>query len=904
MGSRLFVLFFLITIYTVNASAQKMSEKLLVDTAAFSDWEQVNTPIVSKNGEYASFVVTNVKTKSSLLVIKAIDRDSEMEWSNSTGVSFTDDSRFALFIKNPDSLCVVELSTRIEKYIPNVTSFQIFGEKDAEWLLYRLKGSSRLHILKNMKTGKECVFTDVREYQIGPSGHCLLLISENNEGIQSLNVMELPKGNIKLIWKGKLTSKPIFDNKGIQLAFVAENKLVWTYKIGMDKALLLFDSQSNDLIPNLKFDGLSYFSKDGNQLFFRMKENRALTLQPKLEGVNVDIWSYTDAKLQSQQLKELVQKKARAFMSVFDIKNHKIIRLEHENEEMVPGQIIEDLVLVRNKGIGDNEYEWHWNNEAKETYFLISIQSGARNKISNNSIIKPSLSLSGKYVIYYDGDNRNYFSYETKTGLVRNLTHNIRTTWTSYKWSDAPVGIYRPLGIAGFSENDGVILIYDQYDIWCIDPSGSKAPYCLTNGYGRTHNIVFRLSPKYYIKPVQKNEELLLSAFDRNSKDNGFYTVKLGKLGDPHLLTMGPYMYTNPPEEYIGGEFPQAFHTKKGAVWLLKRMSAEESPNWFYTTDFKSFKQLTFVYPEKAYNWLRTELVNFTTLDHKRSQGVLYKPENFDPNRKYPVIVHYYEKKSDKLHIFQRPLPIYAEINIPWFVSNGFLVFTPDINYEIGFPGESALNSIMGAANYLKQFKWVDSTKMGLQGHSFGGYETNYIISRTGFFAAAEAASGWGNFISSYNSVRLLSDGTSRQSYYEMVRQRLGVTLWQGANYFIDNSPIFNADKISTPLLLMNNKEDSDVFWEQGIEFFTALRRLGKKVWMLQYDGEGHGLWWSQKNAIDFTIRTTQFFNHYLKGEKSPKWMVGGIPAEKKGFDDGLQLIDATPGLGLFNKIK
>jgi len=241
---------------------------------------------------------------------------------------------------------------------------------------------------------------------------------------------------------------------------------------------------------------------------------------------------------------------------------------------------------------------------------------------------------------------------------------------------------------------------------------------------------------------------------------------------------------------------------------------------------------------------------------------------------------------SDGLYDFNFP-GWSINVNVPYFVSNGYLVFLPDIIYKIGEPGQSALNAVESAARYLSRMPWVDSTRMAIQGHSFGGYETNYIVTHSHLFAAAATFAGTSDWISAYGELEFGS-GLPRQSKYEIGQDRLGASLWQRPDLYVKNSPIFSADQVTTPLLIVANKEDGGVPFEQGVELYMALRRLNKKVWMLQYDGEGHSV--SGKNAADYTIRLTQFFDHYLKGAAPPVWMTQGIPASLKGIKAGYEL--------------
>jgi dipeptidyl aminopeptidase/acylaminoacyl peptidase len=297
---------------------------------------------------------------------------------------------------------------------------------------------------------------------------------------------------------------------------------------------------------------------------------------------------------------------------------------------------------------------------------------------------------------------------------------------------------------------------------------------------------------------------------------------------------------------------------------------------------------------------MTSSLVTYPVSDGTFSCGILYKPENFDPQKRYPIIFHYYDKLSAGLHGYLKPDFDGGAINIPYYVSNGYLVFTPDIHYRTGYTGRSAFRSIVAAALYLSKLPWVDKRRMGLQGHSFGGYETNYVVTHTSLFAAACSGSSWADFVSAYNDINRLGSGVSRQGMYEFDHERMGAPLWKMKSQYIENSPIFDADRVTTPLLMMNNKSDDDVSFHNGVAFFNALRRLGKKVWMLQYDGEKHAIN-DPIAAADFHIRMKQFFDHYLIGKPAPKWMVEGIPAKMKGIELGYELepVGVEPGPGL-----
>jgi dipeptidyl aminopeptidase/acylaminoacyl peptidase len=292
---------------------------------------------------------------------------------------------------------------------------------------------------------------------------------------------------------------------------------------------------------------------------------------------------------------------------------------------------------------------------------------------------------------------------------------------------------------------------------------------------------------------------------------------------------------------------------------------------------------------QKDYNWGTANLYQWKALNGKTASGILYKPEDFDSTRKYPMLIYFYERHSNDLNNYQPPTPTGSRINIPFFVSRGYLVFTPDIVYTKGHPGKDAYTYVVSGAQSLSKKKWVDASRIGIQGQSWGGYQVAYLITATNMFRAAWAGAPVVNMFSAYGGIRWES-GSNRQFQYEKGQSRIGFTPWENPGLYIENSPLFHLKKVNTPLVIMANDADGAVPWYQGIEFFTAMRRLGKKVWMLNYNGEAHNLV-ERKNKKDIQIRQQQYFDWLLKGEAPPKWITEGVPAVRKGKDWGLELV-------------
>lgn len=896
---RLFLIALLSLSFISSLQAQTsphIKGKAPIDFSVFDKWPFVQSALISNNGNFVCCIVYDPIKGSPQILLKSI-RDNWIYEQQADNCRFTNDSKKAIIKNSGDSLCIIELETKKIEYIPNIVSYKT-PEQVGNGIAYLLTANNKLKIQDSL--GRFWELDSIVDYYFSKDGSYLIAKRENRENqkkVRTVIWIDLIKNDRKEIWRSNNESADAINfvlcPNQPQLVFLvsdgkagdAVSKSVWYFENGQNVASPLIDTSSFNkmdvTVSNIDYNG---FSPDGNGVFIGLIKKNVSPPDP--EKVRVDVWSYKDPKLQSQQLNELKP----VIDGLINIRDKTVIRIGSDNEKMIGKN--EDYALVVNCKGADNE--WNWNKTSLFTVYLVSLKNGTRTVI-NESVKGPvdiafsySLLPGGKFIIYYDAGQKNYFSYEIATGVKRNLTSSIKTTWTTYVKRDVPMAPYMPIGIASAIDGGKAVLVYDQYDIFQIDPLGKTLPLNITNGYGRHNNIEFRLSLDR-IRILKRDEKIIVSGFNRANKNDGFYEIQLGKVNNPRQLISQPYVFKGTWEDDYYGPPIAPVKAKDASVYLVRRMSAKESPNYFWTEDFKIFNKVTNIHPEKNYNWLTTELITWKTYDNILSQGILYKPEDFNPHKKYPIIFYYYENSSEGLNGFPLPSVTSGPLNIPYYVSNGYLVFTPDMHYTIGHKGQSVVNTILSAARYLSRFSFIDTKHMGIQGHSRGGWQTDIIIAHTNIFAAAMSASGFCDFISLYNGTKSPRFGaTSRQSGFETGYQRIGATLWERPDLFIENSPVLKANKVTTPLLMMSNKLDNDIPFEQGIEFYTALRRLGKTVWMLQYDGQGHVVF--GKAAEDLEIRMKQFFDHYLKGACAPFWMTTGIPASMKGKELGYQL--------------
>jgi len=872
------------------------AQKPPVDTAAFFNWPTIQDwpyPAISNNGKYAMYSVKHIPKGSSTMMVHALNSDWKIGLPGVQKAAFTDDSRQLIFMLPQDSLCLFTLATEEKAYIPKVKSFQLFMQEGNEWMACQM--DTKALLLRNLANGIQRAYENVDSYVLSEDGATLILktVPDTAKGI-SLQWLDLSNGQVKEIWKGNDANDIRLDEAGKQLAFLSPDldttgKAIWLYKTGEEKAVALVNDQAPAMPENMELAGIDAFSKDGSKLFLQIKQKPAVQKIPGLVPVN--IWSYKDVKLQSQQLSEL-KAGAPAYLAAIDIQRpFSIQRIQQEHEKVNSRS---DHWMLLNYGEGDVS-EQYWNQAAEETTYLVSVNNGKRKPIL---VRRGTASPNGRYIIGYGTDEiwgSDLYIYDIATGIARNITSNIPVSPQDGENNILLTKESRVFRLAGWFPKDTGLLVYDNYDIWQIDPTGKKSAVNLTRGQNK--NWQFRLVHENVFGRilVQPAQPLLLKAFNTFTKKSGFYKLTLSNKAEPELLFAGNYAFEMFPTLKGRSYFLKARDTN---VYLVKREQTDKSPNIFSTVDFRTFLPISGEYPEKSVNWAVSELINFTTLDGFPIQAILYKPENFDAHKKYPLIIHYYEKKSDELNLYRSPVvPNGGALDIAWFVSHGYLVLLTDIHHKIGDSGKSIYNAVVGAAKYLSGRPYIDKYHIGIQGHSFGGYETNYLITHSDLFAAAVSSSGVSDLISSHGT--LWFGGIARHEYVERRGYRMGSPPWQNPSLYIKHTPIFHVKDITTPILLMNNKKDFNVRFEQGLEFFLALRRAGKRVWMLEYDNGGHGVWGEEYK--DYLLRMTQFFDHYLKGAPPPKWMTQGIPASRKGMETGFELdyTVKTPGPGL-----
>ena len=891
------------------------AQKKPLDHTVYDQWQSLKDVVLSNDGSWMSYTIApqegdailyvkNLKTKQAF----TIDRGTQAQFTENSSFliakikpTFNETRQAKISKKKPeempkDSLLIVDLQSNEIKKIASVKSFQL-AEKNSQTLVYLKdkkadinKEGSELVVL-TLQNKSERVFTNITQYQIHPYGQSVAAFQTKTKlNPSKLIVASSTDTTFKTLSSNIFNaSNLVWDEQGKQLAYLVEKdsthkalqkdlRLAY-YTEQADSAKYVFD-RTHNVMPNqytIGGDKKLNFSKSGAVLSLGIQPILPIkdTSLPEFDRVSVDIWNYNDANLQSTQLKSLEASLKSTEAIVFKPATNQFTYL---------GKINDRQIQMTNEGDGqfaianiDSNYtiESQWQGYGKRDLYLINVNTSQRHLIQKglkSSLVTPS--YDGSLIVFYDEISKQFKSFNTATLQTKQIAKDIQ--FPLYDEDNDVPDDPNAYGVAMWMDNHKSFILYDRYDLWLVDASGLNASQLLTKGRAsKTEYRFVKLDDEK--KVIGFKDRILLKSYNEINKKEG---IAILDMGNRSLFTIV--------------EQPMHFTTMVGAKntnqFIVMQEDEKNAANIFqytFTQEKQSPTAIATLNPQQnEYNWMQTQLVKWKAYTGKTAEGILYLPEDFDAKKKYPMIVYFYERNNQTLHNYLPPSPTPSRLNIPFFVSRGYVVFVPDIWYKKGYPGQGAYDYIVSGTRAMVQKGFIDSTRIGLQGQSWGGYQIAYLITKTNLYAAAWAGAPVVNMTSAYGGIRW-GAGINRQFQYEKTQSRIGANLWERPDLYIKNSPLFELNKVKTPIVIMSNDADDAVPWYQGIEMFTAMRRLSKPIWMLVYNNEAHNLV-ERKNRKDIQIREQQFFDHYLKGAPMPIWMSKGVPAIMKGRDLGL----------------
>ncbi|MCC5827440.1 prolyl oligopeptidase family serine peptidase [Alkalimonas sp.] len=659
-------------------------------------------------------------------------------------------------------------------------------------------------------------------------------------------------------------SRPDDDNKDQEIG-----QQLWHWPAEQNKAAPHVLAQDGWL---LSAQQAPRFSEDGRRVFVGFRpEPAAAAAVPSTPETEADlfsterllsdrrlqVWHGRDDRINPQQKAEYQQAKRRTAPAVFWLEDEKLVSLSNDVEDQLYVSEHSQAALISN----GRPYlqDMTWDGRFHDVWH-VNLHTGQRQQVlaRNRSIERAHLSPTGRYAVYQQAGQWQLF--DSQTGERRILGADAGVSWLDETHDrPEPAASY---GVAGWLADESAVLVYDRFDIWQLLLSGDSVNLTKSGREARQRFRLERTDPKALA--IEPAADLLLSRFDEENKNYGFYQLSLSRQTLKQLLADNKRFDLVEALPELGG-------------YLYSEQSFRQFPDlWWANADFSERRQLTEVNPQQAqFVWGDSHLIDWFTEDGERLQGVVITPDGYDANRRYPVLVYYYEQFSQRLHHFNQ-MRVNHRLNFPFYLGQDYVVFLPDVRFREGAPGPSATESLLPGIDRLIELGIADPNAIGLHGHSWSGYQTAFVVTETDRFAAAVAGAPVSNMTSAYSGIRWQT-GLARLFQYETGQSRLGVSMFEDRAPYIKNSPVFFADRIKTPLLIQFGDKDGAVPWEQGIELYLAMRRLNKEVVMLHYEGEGHHL---QRfaNKLDYSIKMLEFFNYYLKGEPAPDWWQQGMP--------------------------
>mgnify|MGYP000206345712 CR=1 FL=1 len=922
-----------------EATANQQNEKRPLELEDIMKFESIVAPQISDKGNWIGFVAQPDRGDSTYHIQSTVS-DTQYQVPFGSKATFSADGRFVAVTVKPklltreqadkkakkklkNNLVVIELATGKQQQFDAVERYALsdnYGylafakkqpksekgkhEKDSEALENKgekqektsdeksAKLFNKKHInfdvtLVNLADFSEQKLVDVDRFSFSPEKPLFAYSISTKDGIgNQLQVIDLTNNKSEvLVDEDKLSfSQLSWGKEGEKLAFLQASFV--DEKDTRSQTVKIWSS-SKHKTTTVKHSAAKWFvsdvyqptwSEDNKRLFLGLKPVIAKVdeVSPKPEteadlyntdklvaGRNLQIWHGDDALIKTNEKYQIKQDKKHTYRAVYHVKSKKFVQLA--DHELIRVKSTNNTKAV----IGSSDLKYRklrtWEGFFSD-FYIVDLKTGKKSLIAEklSSYTPVKLSESGRYAAFYK--DQAIWAFDRKTNKTINLTYKLKTSFANEDHDRASkVAGY---GIAGWLEGEKGILVYDKFDIWQLSLKLNDAK-CLTCDIGRPNARQFRIVDLDKKQDFfYKDDTLFIKSYNDDLKNHGFYQLNL-KTGE----------LTKQREE--NKKFKFVAKAEDADKLLFTREDFNEFPDlWVSDLNTANGKKLTHVNPQKEqFLWGESELVEWRSAMGKKHQGVLIKPANYVEGQQYPVVVYYYRRFSQRLYEFNA-MKVNHRPNFPYYTSNGYAVFLPDVHFEVGTPGHSTNKSILPGIQKIIDMGIADKNAIGLHGHSWSGYQTLHAITQTDVFAAAVSGAPVSNMTSAYSGIRL-GTGLARQFQYETGQSRIGASLFERRDLYIENSPVFFADRINTPLLMQFGDIDDAVPWQQGVEMYLAMRRLDKNVILLQYEGEPHHLK-KYPNKVDYTIKMKQYFDHYLKGAPAAKWMVEGEAYREK----------------------
>lgn len=893
-----------------------------LDYRAYDSWSDARDTTLSPDGSTLTYVVTP-EDADPTLVVRTLPTGKERTQLRGSSPAFVDVGRFVLFThlaprkeidtaKNADKpasqqpksgLGMLDLRSSAAAEIVDKVKTYVYPSDRGSTIAYlaeptpapspsasptaspsplKTKAPASMLTIRDLESSTQHTIANVSEVAESANGSFIVYATQSADGTRDgVHVYDVAKDTTYDVLSGAGRYRNLaIARDGSSLAFLSD---VATYSADAPHdALYVTDLRSTPIAAVKAVDagnsnGKVSYSRDGRRIFFGTAPAPTPTPSNTPQPVKVDIWAWTDQVLQSQQRHDADQDRRHTYLAMYDVPARHFVQLASKTMPKVVSNENPSSAL----GIDDRAYRraTSWLGEDYADAYAINLLDGSRRLLARRAS-QATLSADGRYVLAWDQSLQRWIAYSTSSGKRVVLGAHANTSF-ALEDDDHPEPP-QPYGEGGWIGGDRGVLLYDRYDVWLADPQTGAAK-ALTAGAGRRMHTVFSpVQPDPQAQAYDPHAPILLSLIDEQTLASGYARVPATG-GTPQTLLRADEIVNGLRQPFAGGLHDLGLApvaARNAPVYAFTRQSFRYKELWTSDTAFKHPQQVSSLHPQQAqYRWGSERLIHYRAKDGTPLRAVMLVPDGLQRNAHAPMLVYFYETYSSYYHTYFAPAPGTSP-NLTRYVSNGYVVLLPDVRYRIGHPGESAVNCLLPAVDAAVKTGYVDPKHVGIAGHSWAAYQINYLITRTHRFRAVEAGAAVDDMISAYGGIRLES-GVVREGQYEHGQSRIGAAPWDRPDLYIENSGLFHINNITTPYLSVHNDGDTAVPQFQGIEFITAMRRLGKTAYMFSFDGEEHGII-KRENQKYWTVHLDEWFDYWLKGAPRPKWF-DGVPFLQRG---------------------
>lgn len=899
---------------TAVVSAQ---EKPTLTPEDYGQWESLGSQNFSPDGSWVTYSINRVNSENELR-IHSLEADTTKVVAYGSRAVFSDDSMWLAYSigyseearekmqqkKKPvrNKMGLFDLTTGEVTIIEEVSSFQF--RDDGHFLAmrrYAIEGRDSDGadlVIRDLATGIDTNFGNISSFSWQDEGDRLaMIIDAEGKAGNGIQLYDPSTGILRTLDSSDAVYTTLAwreESDDLAVLRVREDDdyeddtheiIAWRRLSSRRSEKLVYDHSADENFPAgmrvVDMRPLNW-ADDGSALFFGIKDWEKKPAEPEEseedstkageqeekakaeeeeeeevkeeEPANVEIWHAKDVDIWPTQRVQASRNRRENFLSVWHLDNNRFVQLANDLTENVR------LIEGQKKAIGTDETPHdrvRMFGPAYRDIYVIDVATGDRTLVKERLEYFFNSSSAGKYLLYLEDDH--YYTYNLETGAHTNITEDIPTSFVNLE-DDHTVEQKPPFRSAGWTQNDRTILLYDKYDIWEVRPDGTR-PEKLTSG--SDDKIIYRyLRLDREEEFIDLSEPVYLSMRGEWTKKYGFAVKRRAR--EPETLL------------FMDASVSRLVKAEEADTYAYVIGDFDDSPDLFVGgPDLSDAEQVTTTNAfQDEYAWGHSELIDFENVHGRPLQGALYYPANYVPGRKYPMLVYIYEIRSTAVHGYTTPSER-SPYNTTVFTQEGYFVYQPDIVYRDRNPGLSAVECVIPAVEKVVETGMIDTDRIGLVGHSWGAYQTAFIVTQTDIFAAGVAGAPLTDLISMYLSIYWNSGGTDAR-IFEISQGRMEVPFWEDLDAYMNNSALFNIRNMNTPLLVAFGDEDGAVDWHQGIELYNAARRAEKDFVLLVYPGENHSLR-QEPNQLDYHRRIIQWFGHYVKGDEAPAWITDGV---------------------------